>query len=148
MRVDLFGSTFDLDETFLACDVPTVERRLREYEAGERRAFGIDVRIPEGFGFTGRVMEAMCGVPCGETRTYGELARDLDTAAVAVGGACGRNPVPLVVPCHRIVASDGGLGGYSAPGGLAVKRRLLDHEAELVGGTGAQTTLDGGVVRG
>jgi methylated-DNA-[protein]-cysteine S-methyltransferase len=148
MRVDLFGSTFDLDETFLACDAPTVERRLREYEAGDRQAFGIDVRIPEGFGFTGRVMEAMRAVPCGETRTYGELARDLDTAAVAVGGACGRNPVPLIVPCHRIVASDGGLGGYSAPGGLAVKRRLLDHEAELAGKRGAQTTLDGGVVRG
>ncbi|WP_254536510.1 methylated-DNA--[protein]-cysteine S-methyltransferase [Halomarina litorea] len=142
MRVTLFGSPFDLDESVLGDDPATVERQLREYEAGERRRFDLDVAYPESF--TGRVMEAMAAIPYGETRTYGDLARELDTAPVAVGGGCGRNPVPVVVPCHRVVASDGSLRGYSAPGGLSVKRHLLDHESAVAGTDGsAQTTLDG-----
>jgi methylated-DNA-[protein]-cysteine S-methyltransferase len=73
-------------------------------------------------------MDEMSAIPYGETRTYGEIATALDSAPVAVGQACGSNPVPIVVPCHRVVGSDGGLHGYSAPGGVALKRRLLEHE--------------------
>ena len=69
----------------------------------------------------------VAAIPAGETRRYGELAAELDTAPIAVGGACARTPVPLLVPCHRVVGVDG-LGGYSAADGLALKRRLLGHE--------------------
>ncbi len=138
MRVTAFGSPFDIDESFLRADPATVRRQVREYEAGERRDFDLELAVPESF--TGRVMEAMAAIPYGETRTYGDLAGELDTSPVAVGGACGRNPVPVVVPCHRVVAI-GELGGYSAPGGPAVKRRLLDHEASVVGRR-TQATLD------
>jgi len=68
-------------------------------------------------------MEAMAAIPHGETRTYG----DLGTAPAAIGSACGRNPVPVIVPCHRVVGA-GSLGGFSAGGGVEAKRALLDHE--------------------
>ncbi len=79
------------------------------------------------------VWQAMCRIPAGETRTYGEIAAEVDSAARAVGTACGRNPLPIVVPCHRIVAANG-LGGFM--GGkrddpLAIKRWLLHHEGVL-----------------
>lgn len=126
LRVRVCGGALDVDLTCLDADAAEVRRQLGEYDGGERREFDLGVDYPEGF--TGRVMRAMAEIPYGETRTYGDLAATLDTAPVAVGGACGRNPVPVVVPCHRVVASDGGLRGYSAPGGVAHKRRLLAHE--------------------
>ncbi|MWG34603.1 methylated-DNA--[protein]-cysteine S-methyltransferase [Halomarina oriensis] len=129
VRVEAFGATFDLDATSLDRSAADLRRQVGEYERGERETFDCSVTYPDDF--TGRVMRAMREIPFGETRTYGDLAAALDTAPVAVGGACGRNPVPLVVPCHRVVASDGGLGGYSASGGLDTKRRLLVHEGVL-----------------
>ena len=80
--------------------------------------------------FERRVYEAARTVPPGETVTYGELARRIGEpgAAQAVGKALGRNPFPLVVPCHRVTAADGSLGGFSAPGGADTKRRLLAIE--------------------
>jgi methylated-DNA-[protein]-cysteine S-methyltransferase len=69
------------------------------------------------------MMEAMAAIPHGETRTYG----DLGTASAAIGSACGRNPVPVIVPCHRVVGADGN-GGFSAEGGVEAKRRLLAFE--------------------
>jgi methylated-DNA-[protein]-cysteine S-methyltransferase len=127
LTVDIpaFGTTFTLDATRVDRSAADLRGQVRAYERGERTAFDCAVDYPEGF--TGRVMRAMAGIPHGETRTYGDLAATLDTAAVAVGGACGRNPLPLVVPCHRVVAADG-LGGYSGPEGVATKRRLLAHE--------------------
>lgn len=78
------------------------------------------------------VWEAMQRIPAGETRTYGEVARELKSSARAVGGACGANPIPLVVPCHRIVAADG-LGGFMGAKAdgfeLSIKRWLLGHES-------------------
>ena len=127
MRLELLGDALDVDESLLSVEPADIERQAREYAAGERRSFDCDVAFPDSF--TGDVMRAIAAIPYGETRTYGELARDLETSARAVGGGCGRNPVPLVVPCHRVVASDGSLGGFSAEGGVALKRRLLDHEA-------------------
>jgi methylated-DNA-[protein]-cysteine S-methyltransferase len=80
--------------------------------------------------FDQRVLEAARSIRPGATRTYGELAAVLGEPgeARAVGTAMARNPVPLVVPCHRVVAADGRLGGFSAPGGAATKRRLLEIE--------------------
>ena len=125
MQLSVHGTKMELDESYVADAPSVVEAQVREYERGERRAFDLSVVYPDTF--TGEVMRAIAAVPYGEVRTYGELAAELDTSPVAVGGACGRNPVPVVVPCHRVVGADS-LGGFSAPGGAATKRRLLDAE--------------------
>ena len=70
----------------------------------------------------------MCEIPQGALRTYGDIADEIGSSARAVGTACGRNPIPIIVPCHRIVAAGGGIGGYSGRGGTATKRQLLDLE--------------------
>lgn len=128
MQVEVLGVPVVVDESVVAEPPATIRAQIREYVAGERRAFDLAVSAPSGF--TGAVMGAMAEIPYGETRTYGDLADRLDTAPVAVGGACGRNPVPIVVPCHRVVAADG-LGGYSAGGdrNLELKRGLLALES-------------------
>ncbi|GAA4894945.1 methylated-DNA-[protein]-cysteine S-methyltransferase [Stackebrandtia albiflava] len=105
-----------------------VERQLAEYFAGRRRRFEVPVRFA-GTVFQNRVWRALCEIPAGETVTYGALARRLGvpSAARAVGAANGRNPVSIVVPCHRVVGASGALTGYA--GGVARKRALLDLEA-------------------
>jgi methylated-DNA-[protein]-cysteine S-methyltransferase len=70
-------------------------------------------------------------IPLGETRSYGELAGRVGSVARAVGGACGAKPIPIIIPCHRVLASGGRPGGYSGRGGLETKRFLLAHEAAL-----------------
>ena len=102
---------------------------LGEYFAGKRRAFSVPVDLATTTAFDRRVLAAMAAIQYGETRTYGELARAVGSpgAARAVGHACGRNPVPVLLPCHRVVRSGGGLGGYSG-GGLDVKAALLALE--------------------
>jgi methylated-DNA-[protein]-cysteine S-methyltransferase len=81
------------------------------------------------------VWEAMQRIPAGRTRTYGELARELGSSARAVGGACGANPLPVVVPCHRVIAANGALGGFMGARDdgfeLGIKRWLLGHEGAL-----------------
>jgi methylated-DNA-[protein]-cysteine S-methyltransferase len=104
-----------------------VARELEEYAQGRRRAFSFAVS-PVGSAFDHRVWKHVAAIPYGSTRTYGEIAQALGRpgAARAVGAANGHNPVPLVIPCHRVVAAGGGLGGYG--GGLDLKRRLLSLE--------------------
>jgi len=87
-------------------------------------------RVPP---FERTVLQALRRIPAGQVRTYGEIARSLGkpTAARAVGTACARNPLPLLIPCHRVVRSDGGLGGYSMHGGVGLKRQLLEEEGAL-----------------
>jgi methylated-DNA-[protein]-cysteine S-methyltransferase len=105
-------------------------RALAEYFAGSRRGFDdLALDLSGGTPFQQRVWRALCGVPFGTTLSYGELARRLGSprAARAVGTANGRNPLAIVVPCHRIVGAGGGLVGYSH--GLERKRWLLEHEA-------------------
>lgn len=128
MRVDVFGASVEIDENQVAESPSEIRQQAAEFERGERTEFDLDVNFPDDF--TGRVMKAMAEIPAGETRTYGDLAVDLDTAPRAVGGACGRNPVPLVVPCHRVVGANG-LTGYSADGGIDLKHRLLVHEGAI-----------------
>jgi len=91
---------------------------------------------PCGTAFRRRVWEALARIPVGESRTYGELARELHTAPRAVGGACAANAYALVVPCHRVVGSQGSLGGFmNAVDGdpIAIKRWLLTHEGYRFG---------------
>jgi methylated-DNA-[protein]-cysteine S-methyltransferase len=102
--------------------------QLREYFAGERRAFDLDLS-PAGSAFQLRVWRALREIPYGETTSYGQLARSIGApdAARAVGLANGRNPISVVVPCHRVIGADGSLTGFG--GGLPNKRLLLDLEA-------------------
>ena len=105
-------------------------RQLHAYLADPAFQFGLPLR-PSGTAFQRRVWEQIAAIPNGQTRSYGQLAKDLKNAPRAVGQACGANPFPLVVPCHRVVAADGGLGGFARQGGgflLDVKRWLLRHE--------------------
>lgn len=139
MNVDILDSTVEIDETVITEPAAAIRRQVDEYERGDRRTFDLTVTTPTGL--TGEVMETMTAIPYGETRTYGQIADQLRTEPVAVGQACGRNPVPLVVPCHRVVGSDGDLRGYSAGDGVATKRRLLDLERRVSGSGTRQTTL-------
>jgi methylated-DNA-[protein]-cysteine S-methyltransferase len=103
-------------------------RQLDEYFAGERRRFTLPVRL-DGTAFERAVWDELVKIPYGETTTYGAIARAIGRPDDArdVGTAVGRTPVPIVVPCHRVVGSDGSLTGYG--GGLDRKRALLDLEA-------------------
>lgn len=103
-------------------------RQLAEYFAGRRTSFDLPL-APEGTEFDQATWNALLGIPHGETISYAELARRVGRpgAARAVGRANGRNPLAIVIPCHRVIAADGSLGGYS--GGLSTKRLLLDLES-------------------
>lgn len=107
---------------------------LAEYFAGRRDTFTVPVRFA-GSPFQQRVWEALLAIPCGETASYGELARTLGlppTHARAVGGAVGRNPLSVIVPCHRVLGSGGKEGGFSGGQGLPTKRKLLALEGVVL----------------
>jgi methylated-DNA-[protein]-cysteine S-methyltransferase len=108
--------------------VPEAARQLEEYFAGARRTFDLPL-APRGTPFQQRVWEELRGIPYGQTTSYGELARRIGqpTASRAVGAANGANPIPIIIPCHRAVGSDGSLTGYG--GGVERKQRLLAMEA-------------------
>ncbi len=101
--------------------------QLTEYVAGTRRDFDLPL-APAGTEFQRRVWRGLIAIPFGATMSYGALAAKLGTAARAVGGACGANPIPIIIPCHRVVAAGGGLGGFSGGDGLDSKLLLLAHE--------------------
>ena len=107
----------------------TVEQ-LREYVKGERRAFDVPLDL-QGTEFQVQAWRALSRVPFGETASYAQQAASIGrpTATRAIGAANGRNPVAIVLPCHRIVGADGSLTGFG--GGLPVKKWLLDHEARV-----------------
>jgi methylated-DNA-[protein]-cysteine S-methyltransferase len=104
-----------------------VRRQLAEYFAGERRVFDLPLD-PRGTDFERRVWQEVAAIPYGETRSYAQVARAAGRPAAcrAVGRANGSNPIPLVIPCHRVIGSDGSLTGYG--GGLPLKRFLLALE--------------------
>ena len=102
--------------------------QLGEYFEGRRRDFDLPLH-PAETPFQDRMRATMLAIPYGHTRSYGDIADDLGGAARAVGQACGRNPIPIIVPCHRVVAAGGRLGGFSGGDGLPTKQRLLALEA-------------------
>ena len=106
-------------------------QQLREYFAGQRRHFTLPL-APGGTPFQRRVWQELQKIPWGTTASYREIAQRIGqpTAVRAVGAANGRNPVAIVIPCHRVIGSDGSLTGYA--GGIATKRRLLQHEGALL----------------
>ena len=112
-----------------------VVAQIESYLADPHFTFTLPLGHP-GTAFRQRVRAELTRIPVGESRTYGEIARALHTAPRAVGGACGANPIALVVPCHRVVGSQGSLGGFmNAVDGdpLAIKRWLLAHEGYRFG---------------
>ena len=108
-------------------------RELDRYFAGELREFDLPIDWSLSHGFRQRVLQGIAAIPYGETRTYTEMATGAGNprAVRAAGSACGSNPIPLVVPCHRVLRLSGGLGGYA--GGLAMKESLLELEAVRAG---------------
>lgn len=103
-------------------------RQLDAYFRGGLTCFDLPIRFLGGSEFERSVWEAMRDIPYGETWTYGMLADRVGGVARAVGGACGRNPIPVVVPCHRVVGASGRLVGFSGGEGVESKRLLLDME--------------------
>jgi methylated-DNA-[protein]-cysteine S-methyltransferase len=109
-----------------------VRRQVNEYAKGKRQDFEFEL-LPEGPDFNKLVWKALLDIPFGRTTTYGKLAKGIGhpNAARAVGAANGANPIALIVPCHRVIGSDGSLTGFG--GGLPLKRKLLEHEARVAG---------------
>lgn len=99
--------------------------QIASYFDGERQVF--DLPLIPAAGFSARVRAALLAIPFGETLTYGDLARILGVSPQAAGQACGANPIPLIVPCHRVL-SKSGLGGFSGGTGIDTKVALLRHE--------------------
>lgn len=106
----------------------SAKKQLDEYFAGKRTKFDVDLDL-RGTEFQVRAWKALCRIPYGKTISYGQQAKSIQnpTAFRAVGSANGKNPIPIIVPCHRVIAGDGTLGGYSS--GLKMKEQLLELEA-------------------
>jgi methylated-DNA-[protein]-cysteine S-methyltransferase len=131
LYMDVPGRPFpgmnDAEENANAGPLPEAARQLQEYFAGNRRDFDLPLRL-SGTEFQQRVWRALTEIPYGETWSYGELAKRIGNpnASRAVGLANGRNPIAILVPCHRVIGADGSLTGYG--GGVSRKQWLLAHE--------------------
>lgn len=100
--------------------------QVTAYYQGRLDRFDLPYRVTVS-DFQRQVCDLMFAIPLGETRTYGDIAKDLDQPAQLVGAACGANPIPVIIPCHRVLAANG-LGGFSGDGGVETKVALLRHE--------------------
>lgn len=111
---------------------PLLEEASRQLQAYfDRRLSRFDLPFDWGEGLNAQVRRAMADIPMGETRTYGQIAKAVGAAPQAVGQACGANPLPILIPCHRVTGTDW-FGGFSAPGGVETKAALLRHEGALL----------------
>jgi len=122
----------ELPQDTQLCETPLLKeaaRQLKSYFAGELKEFSLPLE-PSGTDFMKQVWAALCGIPYGKTATYGEIAERVGRpkAARAVGLANNRNPIPIFIPCHRVIGADGSLTGYA--GGLDMKKKLLDLEKD------------------
>jgi methylated-DNA-[protein]-cysteine S-methyltransferase len=104
----------------------TLKQELADYFAGSPAGFTVPVALT-GSPFQQAFLQALIAIPYGATRTYGDLARQLGVSAQAIGQACGANPIPIVIPCHRVLGA-GSLGGFSGPRGIEDKVALLKLE--------------------
>lgn len=101
--------------------------QLAEYDAGQRLEFALPLRV-DAPPFQQAVCAQMSAIPFGETVTYGDIATALGKPAQAIGSACGGNPIPIIIPCHRVMGAGGKLTGFSGAGGVETKVALLRHE--------------------
>lgn len=130
------GAVVALDWGETACGlldplVQTTVEQLEAYFDGCLRQFSVPL-APAGTAFQHRVWAAIAAIPFGETRSYGVLAAALGTGPRAVARACGANPIPLLIPCHRVIGANGSLTGYSGGDGITTKAWLLRHERAVV----------------
>ncbi len=125
MKIKVFSTELELDEILVKSSEDEIRRQIEEFLSGNREDFDLEISVPDNF--TGGVMQEMLKIPRGETRSYGVIAENLGSAAIAVGQACGRNPLPLIVPCHRVVGKNYP-GGYCGEKDSDVKRKLLELE--------------------
>lgn len=113
-------------------ETPLLAEALRQLSAYfDRKLDRFDLPLDWGTGLNAAVRRAMADIPVGETRTYGQIAKLVGTPAQAVGQACGANPLPILIPCHRVTGTNW-FGGFSAPGGVETKAALLRHEGALL----------------
>ncbi|MDD9911920.1 MAG: methylated-DNA--[protein]-cysteine S-methyltransferase [Alphaproteobacteria bacterium] len=103
-------------------------QQLKEYFSNERQSFDIKLELEEGTDFQKSVWQEIATIPLGKTVTYKNIADKLDSAPRAVGGAVGANPIPIIVPCHRVVGEKGMITGFSGGDGIPTKIKLLEHE--------------------
>ena len=131
IKVLLPGKKEPVDERKVTPLLEKAAVQISEYLAGERKEFTLPLNL-EGSEFAVKVWREMATIPYGEVRTYGELAQAIGRpgAARAVGQACIHNPIPIMIPCHRVVGTGGKLTGYA--GGLALKKRLLELEKDAL----------------
>lgn len=105
--------------------------QLDEYLTGRRKSFDLPLN-PHGTATQKALWRLLYRIPYGQTRTYGDLAKESGASARSVGTACGANPIPIIIPCHRVLAAGGKIGGYSGDGGVETKVRLLRLEGALL----------------
>jgi methylated-DNA-[protein]-cysteine S-methyltransferase len=130
------GALVSLDWGWAKDNAPTAllrraKTQVDKYFDGKKFEFDLPLN-PAGTAFQKRVWRAMSKIPYGQTKTYGDLAKALSSAARAVGGACGANHIPIIIPCHRVLGAAGNLGGYSGDGGLDTKLALLRIEGARI----------------
>lgn len=118
-----WNSSGDIVQTGVLADAVS---QLSEYFAGDRQGFDLPLK-PRGSDFQEKFYAALCAIPYGETRTYGDLAKEMGVSAQAIGQACGANPIAILIPCHRVLGANG-LGGFSGAGGVEAKIELLKLE--------------------
>ncbi|MBQ9938127.1 MAG: methylated-DNA--[Oscillospiraceae bacterium] len=128
VEISLFNGKSMINDSSALLDI--TERQLKEYFNGERKTFDIPL-CRNGTEFQLKVWRRLSEIPYGTTKTYGEIAKEIGfpKAARAVGGACNKNPIIIVVPCHRVVGANGGMVGFAC--GIDVKEKLLELEKDI-----------------
>lgn len=127
--IGIIGMSFSLEKNVEVDKNSEIQKQLTEYENGKRKVFELPLHLI-GTDFQKQVWNALLEIPYGETRSYQEIAIRIGKpkALRAVGGACNRNPIGIIVPCHRVIGKNGSLTGYA--GGLSYKELLLKHEKD------------------
>lgn len=127
--IGIIGMSFSLEKNVEVDKNSEIQKQLTEYENGKRKVFELPLHLI-GTDFQKQVWNALLEIPYGETRSYQEIAIHIGKpkALRAVGGACNRNPIGIIVPCHRVIGKNGSLTGYA--GGLSYKELLLKHEKD------------------
>jgi len=124
MEIRINNEAVEIRERLLDKSSEEIRKQVRQYLDKERTWFNFEVELSKDF--TDQVLREIQAIPYGSKKTYGEIADNIDSSAIAVGQACGRNPVPVIIPCHRVVSANG-LGGYKYSSKL--KKYLLDLES-------------------
>lgn len=130
MKIELFDDAVELDSDFIE-DRKQVQRQIQEYLDSGRTRFETSYSLAKLTDHQQKVLEETSEIPLGKTRTYSEIAEEISSAPVAVGQALKTNPLPVLIPCHRVVGENN-LGGYNGEKNSSIKKKLLEHERSLI----------------